>query len=129
VPVVIVDARNVIRSRWPNFDEDRFLDLTRAWGDAEGARLVVVFDGSAPIAGVGSLALDDQTTVVGSGGESADDWIAENAAPLARAHRKPIWLVSSDRELRRRVAMHVERVVGGGSFAGALEALESTRRP
>ena len=61
-------------------------------------------------------------TVVGTGGESADDWIAEHAREMARDGH-PLWLVSSDRELRARVADHVERIIGGGSFAGRLEAL------
>jgi hypothetical protein len=126
-PIVIVDARNVVRSRWPNLGEERFLELARAWTREEGARLVAVFDGPAPSAGVGSRMLDDVTTVVGTGGESADDWIAANAPTLARAWRRPVWLVSSDRELRERVAAHVARVIGGGSFAETLAALESAQ--
>ena len=122
--VVVVDARNVIRSRWPNFDEERFLDLARTWADEEGARLVAVFDGRAPGAGVGSHELDDRTTIVGTGGESADDWITEHAAEMAR-DGTALWLVTSDRELRERVGGHVERVIGGGSFASALETIDS----
>jgi len=30
-PVALVDARNVIRSRWPNLREDWFVERTRAW--------------------------------------------------------------------------------------------------
>jgi hypothetical protein len=122
-PVVLVDARNVMRSRWPNFGEDRFLELTRAWGEQEGARLVVVFDGRAPGDLVGVHELDERTAVVGTGGEIADDWIAEHAP----ASGDRVWLVSSDRGLRARVSSHVERVIGGGSFAGRLEALEQDR--
>ena len=51
-PVVLVDARNVMRSRWPNIREDRFVELMRAWGEQEGARIVAVFDG--PLPGSGS---------------------------------------------------------------------------
>jgi predicted RNA-binding protein with PIN domain len=123
---VIVDARNVIRSRWPNFDEERFLELARSWADEEGARLVAVFDGRAPSAGVGTQELDERTTVVGTGAESADDWIATHAAEMAR-DENALWLVSSDRELGERVAAYVERMIGGGSLATALEALDSTR--
>jgi hypothetical protein len=122
-PLVLVDARNAMRSRWPNFREDRFLDLTRAWGEREGVRLVVVFDGRAPGERLGVHELDERTTVVGTGGEIADDWIAEHAPTL----RDRVWLVSSDRGLRARVSDHVERVLGGGSFAGRLEAIERDR--
>lgn len=122
--VVIVDARNVIRSRWPNFAEERFLELARVWADAEGAQLVAVFDGRAPGSRVGSHHLGDGATVVGTGGESADDWIAKHAAGIA-GDGTVLWLVTSDRELRERAAEYVERVIGGGSFAGSLEALDS----
>ena len=66
-------------------------------------------------------------TIVGAGTESADDWIAEHAPELARAHGR-LWLVTSDRELRRRVEDVVERLLGGGSFAGTLMALEREPR-
>ena len=112
-----------MRSRWPNFREDRFLELTRAWGEREGVRLVVVFDGRAPEGRVGLHELDARTTVVGTEGEIADDWIAEHAPTLGDR----VWLVSSDRGLRARVAGHVERVLGGGAFAGQLEDLERDR--
>ena len=126
-PVVLVDARNVMRSRWPNFREDRFLELTRAWAEQEGARVIVVFDGRAPGGLVGVHELDGRTTVVGTEGEIADDWIAAHAGEPARDGAR-LWLVSSDRGLRERVAGDVERVIGGGSFAGTLEALERDRR-
>jgi YacP-like NYN domain len=114
-PVVLVDARNVMRSRWPNIPEKRFVTLTRAWAEQEDVRVVAVFDGRAP-------GEHEGVTIVGTGPGSADDWIAEQARDLARdGHR--VWLVSSDRGLKDRVAGHVERIVGGGSFAGRLEAL------
>jgi hypothetical protein len=60
----------------------------------------VVFDGAAPDGGIGT------------GRESADDWITRRAAELDR-----YWLVTSDRELRERAGGRAERVIGGGSFA------------
>ena len=109
--IVLVDARNVVRSRWPNIPEDRFLELTEAWAAREGVRPVVVFDGRAP------------EGAIGTGSESADDWIVREAVRMAGEGCR-IWLVSSDRGLRQRVAPHVERMIGGGSFAGELESLE-----
>jgi len=86
---VLVDARNVLRSRWPNLEPDWFLGRTRAWAEGEGVRARVVFDGRA-LAGEG----------------------------------RPAWLVSSDRNLRARVASAVERTIGGGTFAGLLGRLD-----
>jgi hypothetical protein len=122
-PLVLVDARNVMRSRWPNLREDRFVELTRRWAEREGVALVVVFDGRAPGGVVGTAELDERTTLVGAGGESADDWIVREAARLAGAGHR-LRLVSSDRELRARASSHVERTVGGGAFATLLESVE-----
>jgi hypothetical protein len=121
-PTVFVDARNVIRSRWPNLAEDRFLELARSWTERERLRALIVFDGPAPGVGVGTAALDERTGVVGTGRKSADDWIAETAKRSASEDRR-LWLVSSDRELRRRVAPYVEHMIGGGAFASRLEEL------
>lgn len=112
-PLVFVDARNVLRSRWPNMREDAVVELTRAWAMREGVEPVIVFDGRAPSDPAGG------GDVVGTRGESADDWIAREAARLAPTGRR-LWLVSSDRGLRQRVAPYVERTIGGGSFASLL---------
>jgi hypothetical protein len=53
---------------------------------------------------------------VGSGGESADDWLAREAPGHPGA-----WLVTSDRELRARAGRAGGRIVGGGSFLRELE--------
>ena len=119
-PVVLVDARNAMRSRWPNLAEDWFVERTREWARQEGAQAVIVFDGRGPGGLVGERELDERTTLVGTGGEIADDWIAQRAPQLHAAGRR-VWLVSSDRELRERVTACVGRVLGGGAFAGLLE--------
>ena len=116
-PVVLVDARNVMRSRWPNIRERRFLELTSAWSEHEDVRPLVVFDGPAPRERPAGL------EVVGTYEESADDVIAREAERLYDDGRR-VWLVSSDRGLRARAADYVERTIGGGTFAGELEALE-----
>jgi hypothetical protein len=103
---LIVDGRNVMRSLWPNIPGDRLVELTRGWAEHEGVRALLVFDGRAPV---------DADDVVGTGRESADDWIAREAAAYA-----PYWLVTSDRELRQRAGGDAERVIGGGSFARQL---------
>jgi hypothetical protein len=106
VTTLVVDARNVLRSQWPNIPEEELVELVRAWADREDLRPLIVFDGRAPV---------DAEDVVGTRGESADDWIAREAAALA-----PYWLVTSDRELRERAGGEAERVIGGGSFARQL---------
>ena len=113
-PIALVDARNVLRSRWPNLREDWFLERTRAWAEREGVQALVVFDGRAP-----AWEDDELMTVEGTVGESADDRIAAEAARLA-AEGYRVWAVTSDRGLRARVKPHAERVIGGGTFAGAL---------
>jgi hypothetical protein len=111
---VLIDARNVIRSRWPNVPELELVDHARAWGEQHGHRLVIVFDGKAPGGVVGAEELDERTTLVGSGAESADDWLIRETPK----HRDA-WLVTSDRALRE--AAGAARVTGGGSFLEELE--------
>jgi hypothetical protein len=96
----------VLRSKWPNIPERELVDLVRAWAADNDVRPVIVFDGRAPV---------DAGDTVGPGPESADDWIAREAASLA-----PYWLVTSDRGLRARAGGKAERVIGGGSFARTL---------
>jgi predicted RNA-binding protein with PIN domain len=108
--IVLVDARNVLRSVWPNIPEAELVDRCRRWAELGRHQAVVVFDGTAPPSG------DDGVEVVGTGRESADDWIARRAAEPAQAE---IWVVTSDRELRGRVPA-ASRLVGGGSFAREL---------
>jgi hypothetical protein len=119
----LVDARNVIRSRWPNIDEQRFVSLAGTWAARVDAEAVLVFDGAAPGGETSDDRLDERTRIVGTGGRSADDWIAEEASRLVAAGRRP-WLVTSDRALRARV--DAEATIGGGSFAGELERLEDS---
>lgn len=98
--VVLVDARNVLRSRWPNVPEAELVDQTRQWAEREGVTALIVFDGAAPEGGIGTQC------------ESADDWIARTAAEIDA----PYWLVTSDRELRARAGTRAERTIGGGAF-------------
>ena len=58
---VLVDARNVQRSQWPNVPEDELVERARAWADRHDSELVLVFDGKAPEAGVGAKRLDERT--------------------------------------------------------------------
>ena len=102
--LLIVDARNVLRSEWPNIPAHELVAATRAWAAANGHEPLIVFDCSAP------------DGAVGSGRESADDRIAREAAALDR----PYVLVTTDRELRRRAGGGAEQVIGGGTFAREL---------
>jgi hypothetical protein len=97
---VLVDGENVRRSAWPNVSRERLVELARRWAAAHGHDVLVVFDGQAP---------EEADDVVGSGDESADEWLIREAARL-----DPFWLVTSDRALR--AAAGAERTIGGGSF-------------
>jgi rRNA-processing protein FCF1 len=94
VATVLVDGENVRRSVWPNIGRGALEDRSRAWGREHGHEVVVVWEGSV----------------------TADDTIAREV----RQREPPLWVVTSDRELRERVADHTERVIGGGSFARQL---------
>jgi predicted RNA-binding protein with PIN domain len=74
---------------------EELVDLAAEWAEQNGHEAVVVWEGA----------------------ETADDRIAREVTELG----PPIWVVTSDRELRRRVEPHVERIVGGGSFARELQ--------
>ncbi len=114
----LIDARNVLRSQWPNIPEDDLVRRTAAWAAAEGVRAVIVFDGEAPGGLVGERQ-ESEHCLVGTGRKSADDWIARAAAARAR-DGTPYVLVTSDRELRARAGAAAERVIGGGTFARRL---------
>jgi hypothetical protein len=94
VATVLVDAENVRRSVWPNIGRAELEQRCHEWGRTHGHDVVVVWEGT----------------------ETADDRIALEVRQLA----PPLWVVTSDRELRERVADRVERIVGGGSFAREL---------
>jgi predicted RNA-binding protein with PIN domain len=94
VATVLVDGENVRRSVWPNIGRDELEDRSRAWAREHGHEVVVAWEGF----------------------ETADDTIAREV----RQRERPLWVVTSDRELRHRVAGYAERVIGGGSFARQL---------
>jgi hypothetical protein len=102
VALVVVDAENVRRSRWPNITREALVERTREWAVREGHDLLIVFDGEPP-----ELAPD----LVGS--RNADDAIVQLTAGLDRMW----WLVSSDRGLRERLGDRPARIVGGGAFS------------
>jgi predicted RNA-binding protein with PIN domain len=107
--LVLVDAENVRRSVWPNLSRERLVELLAAWAASEGVDAIAVFDGSAP-------ARADGVETIGTGAESADDWITRRASDVT----PPYMLVTSDRELRRRAGGSAHQVVGGGTFAREL---------
>jgi predicted RNA-binding protein with PIN domain len=112
--IVLVDARNVLRSQWPNIPEEELVELACEWAERNGVRAVVVFDGRAPAGPEG-----DSCLVVGTVGESADEWLIRRAGEL-RAAGTRFWLVTSDRELRQAAGEGADRTIGGGSFANEL---------
>jgi hypothetical protein len=103
--LVIVDAENVRRSVWPNLSPEELVARARAWAAREGHHVLIVFDGPAP---------EEAPDLVGS--PYADDEIVR----LAEEASRPLWVVTSDRGLRARLAGHADRIVGGGRFARGL---------
>ena len=101
---VFVDARNVLRSQWPNVPEDELVRRCVDWAQRHGHDLVLVFDGQAPSGGIGT------------GAESADDWLIREVPRYPGA-----WLVTSDRALREAAGGNAARLVGGGGFLKELE--------
>jgi predicted RNA-binding protein with PIN domain len=112
---ILVDARNVLRSRWPNVAEDELVEHIEAWARKRGAHAIVVFDGRAPGGLRGEHDLSETVTVVGTGGEEADDWIVRRASELAE-EGVPYELVTSDRAVRAAAGPHARRTTGGGGF-------------
>lgn len=119
--IVLVDARNVLRSQWPNLGEREVAELSCRWADEYAAQAVVVFDGPAP-----ETSAAPPHEVVGTGRESADAWIERAADRLAGANER-YWLVTSDRALRAAAGRAAERTIGGGTFARELRAAERPR--
>ena len=101
---VYVDGRNVQRSQWPNLSDEELVERCRDWAERHGHEVVLVFDGEAPAG------------AIGSGAESADDWLIREVPKHPGA-----WLVTSDRALRDAAAANAERVIGGGGFLRELE--------
>jgi hypothetical protein len=91
VATVLVDAENVRRSVWPNIGRAELEKRSHEWGREHGHDVIVVWEGA----------------------ETADDQIAAEVRLLT----PPVWVATSDRELRERVADHAERIIGGGTFA------------
>jgi hypothetical protein len=116
---VLVDARNVQRSIWPNVPDRRVAELSCEWAAERDVHTIVIFDGRTPGGRVGEEEAGPHCTLVGTGGEIADDWIAREAAALAERGER-YWLVTSDRELRRRAGGAAERTIGGGAFVREL---------
>jgi predicted RNA-binding protein with PIN domain len=112
---VLIDARNVVRSRWPNVPEDQLVERIAAWASDRGEHAIVVFDGRAPGGLRGEHEHAPGLTLVGTRGEEADDWIVRRAAELATPG-EPYVLVTSDRAVRAVAGAGARRAVGGGGF-------------
>jgi rRNA-processing protein FCF1 len=97
VATVLVDAENVRRSIWPNIARSELEQRCRRWGIEHGHQVIVVWEGT----------------------ETADDRIAWEVRQLS----PPVWVITSDRELRERVVDRVERIIGGGTLARELPQL------
>ena len=111
-PVALVDARNVLRSRWPNIREDALVRGVERWAEDEGVEPVIVFDGQAP---------EVETRAPPRRQRQADRRRLDHTE-AARLEREgtPYWLITSDRELRERAGGAAARIIGGGTLAASL---------
>jgi predicted RNA-binding protein with PIN domain len=113
--IALIDAENVRRSRWPNLSSKELLSRALDWANREGVRAWLIFDGRTPDGGTGEQEFEAGHKAVGTGGETADDWIIRKAGEF-RSQNQPYWLITSDRLLRDLAGGGASRVVGGGSF-------------
>lgn len=118
---VIVDGRNVMRSRWPNAGEQELVAAVSLWAESHPRRpyVAVVFDGVYLGEGPCIKEYDERTVVVATKGELADDVIVREVGELRDAF-EAVLVATSDRELRERVEVLGGKVVGGGSFLRAV---------
>lgn len=118
-PRVLIDARNVARSVWPNIPDEKLVDRCWSWGAAQGCEVSVVFDGPAPGGLIGQREFGPGCVVVGTGRRSADSWLEREAHRCHEAGQR-YWLVTSDRVLRDVAGVNAERTIGGGTFANEI---------
>lgn len=128
--VVVVDGYNVskqVERGWPakTLEEQRRLLAARCAQvrRREGAELRIVFDSSEPSVPGGGPRLPEGVSVEFSGGPIADDAIVDIVGALDLD--TPVVVVTSDRELQRRVAALGAAPVPSPSF---LEAIDAPRR-
>jgi hypothetical protein len=113
--IALIDAENVRRSRWPNLSSEELLSRALDWANDEAVKAWVIYDGRTPDGGVGEQDLGAGHRAVGTGGETADDWIIRQAREFG-SNSRPYWLITSDRQLRDLAGGGASCVLGGGSF-------------
>ena len=117
----LVDGMNVIGSRPDGWWRDRagamrsLVCALEAFAAATGDEVAVVLDGR-PM----KLAAGERTAIEVAFAPSADDAIAARVA--ADLDPGTLTVVTSDAELRRRVAPHGAAVAGAGAFRRSLDA-------
>lgn len=112
--LVLVDARNVQRSVWPNPSDSTFVEALEAWalGRAPDEDVVAVFDGDP------DAAPDGPVQLVAT--DYADDELVARAI-AARAEGRTVRVATSDRELRMRLEAAGAHISwGGGAMLGEL---------
>ena len=120
--VLVVDAMNVIGCRPDGWWADRDGALVRLVGDLDdaGVPALVVADGG-PVLGLpaGSHGLVELAYASRRGPNAADDRIAQEVADMEDPSAATV--VTSDRDLARRVRRHGAVVVGARAFRDRLD--------
>lgn len=116
--LVLVDGRNVQRSRWPNVADDQLVDAVQEWlPNSQFDSALIVFDGH-----IGTAAERPSGAVrtLATGRTIADDALADLVnSRLEEAPELCTQLVTSDRGLRSRVPAGA-LLCGGGKFLSLL---------
>ena len=120
---LFVDARNVLRSRWPNLAEDEFVGLAEAWGERHGAELCSSSTGTRPQA---RSALTARERTTGPGGESADDWLIRDAPSVSGRLARHLRPRAARRGGKERCANRRRRLLSARS--GRLSTLQTGMR-
>ncbi|MCW2927332.1 MAG: hypothetical protein JWM86_1300 [Thermoleophilia bacterium] len=112
--LVLVDARNVQRSAWPNPSDSSFVEALEAWAleQAPDEDVVAVFDGEP------DAAPDGPVLLVAT--DYADDELVARAI-AAHAEGRSVRVATSDRALRLRLEAAGAHISwGGGAMLGEL---------
>ena len=114
---VIIDGRDVLRSREPSPGERELLEAVARWAAAHARTpiVAVVFDGTFEGDGPGMYEHDERTVVVATEGEAADDVIVREVEEL-RAQSEPVIVVTGNHALRERAEALGAKVIDSGSF-------------
>ena len=114
---VIIDGRDVLRTREPSPGERELVEAVARWANEHPRTpiVAVVFDGAYGDGEPGMVEHDQRTVVVATGAEPGADVIVAEVEEL-RAESEPVIVVTGASDLRERVESLGAKVIEGASF-------------